>query len=82
MLVFQRNKDKNRTKPAGGICVPAEMFSETWSICHEGHRGGHRGIAGTFATFQKSFYVISAQDKIRMTGEKYDQGIANEHIVK
>ena len=59
MLVFQRNTDKNRTEPAGRICVPAEMFPETCSICHEGHSAGHSWIARTLAKFQQNFLVIS-----------------------
>ena len=58
------------------------MFPETWSICHEGCSSGHRGIAGTLAKFQQSFFVISAQDKVRIMGEKCDQCIDKERSLK
>ena len=46
------------------VCVPAVKLEEVFKICHEGMAGGHRGVAGTLDKFQRTFFAMSACEKI------------------
>ena len=47
-------------------------LEELFKICHEGVAGGHRGVAGTLDKFQRTFFTMSAREKIRRLVERCD----------
>ena len=53
-------------------------MSEVWSLCHQGHAGGHRGVEGTLNKFLKGFFMLSARQKIRFLNGGCDTCLTKE----
>ena len=60
------------------VCVPAVKLEEVFKICHEGMAGGHRGMAGTLDKFQRTFFMMSAREKIRRLVDCCNMSLAKE----
>ena len=67
IVCYNRHTDPAKPYDALRVCVPAAKLEEVFKICHEGVgvAGGHRGVAGTLDKFQRTFFVMSAREKIR-----------------
>ena len=67
ILCYNRHTDPTKPYDALRICVPEVKLKETFQfqICHEGIMAGHTGVNGTLDKFQRTFFVVSACDKIR-----------------
>ena len=48
-----------------GFTVFYRGFIPVFKICHEGVAAGHKGMAGTLDKFQRTFFIMSACEKIR-----------------
>ena len=64
ILCYNRHTDPAKPYDALSVCIPAGKLDEVFKICHEGVAGGHRGMAGTLDKFQRTFFVMSALEKI------------------
>ena len=64
VLCYNRHTDPTKPYDALSICVPTVKVKETFQICHEGVTARHRGVAGTLDKFQRTFFIMSACDKI------------------
>ena len=53
-----------------------------FKICHEGVAGGHRGLAGTLDKFQRTFFTMSAREKIRRLVDRFDTCLAKERSIQ
>ena len=51
---------------------PEARLKEAFQICHDGIIFRHRGVNSTLAKFQRTFFVLSARDKIRRPVECCD----------
>ena len=67
ILCYNRHTDPAKPYDALRVCVPAVKLEEVFKICHEGVAGGHRGMAGTLDKFQRTFFTMSAREKIDVT---------------
>ena len=47
-----------------GICLPESMVTKVWSLCHQSHLGGHRGLEGTLNKFLNGFFLLLARQKM------------------
>ena len=65
ILVFQKHADRNKEGDAHRICLPSSRLREVFELCHSNSLSGHRGINGTTAKFNRSFYMLSAGEKIQ-----------------
>ena len=65
ILCYNRHTDPAKPYDALCVCVPAVKLKEVFKISHEGLAGGHRGVAGMLDKFQRTFFVMSAREKIR-----------------
>ena len=82
VLCYNRHTDPTKPYNALRVCVPKVKVKEVFSICHESVSARHRGVAGTFDKFQRTFFVMSAHDKIRKLVERCDICLAKERSVK
>ena len=64
ILCYNRHTDPAKPYDALHVCVPAVKLEEVFKIYHEGVAGGHRGVAGTLDKFQRTFFTMSAREKI------------------
>ena len=68
ILVFTKHMNRFKEGDADRVCLPKKMVEEGFRICHEHTLSGHRGIQGTLNKFLSSFFIVSAQQKIRDLG--------------
>ena len=64
ILCYNRHTDPAKPYDALRVCVPAVKLEEVFKICHEDVAGGQRGVAGTLDKFLKTFFTMSAGEKI------------------
>ena len=53
-----------------------------FKICHKGVAGGHRGMAGTLDKFQRTFFAMSAREKIRRLVDRCNTFLAEERNIQ
>ena len=53
-------------------------LEEVFKIRHEGVAVGHRGVAGTRDKFQRTFFVVSAREKLRRLVDRCYTCLAKE----
>ena len=53
--------------------------NDVFKICHKGLTAG---VAGILDKFQRTFFIVSAQEKIRRLVERYDVCLAKERSIK
>ena len=82
VLCYNRHTDPTKPYDALRICVPEVKLKETFQICHEGIMAGHRGVNGTLDKFQRTFFVVSARDKIRTLVNNCNVCLTKERSVK
>ena len=72
------------TKPYNAlcVCVPAVKLEEVFKICHEGVAGGHRGVAGRLDKFQRTFFTMSAREKIHRLVDRRNTCLAKERSIQ
>ena len=81
VLCYNRHTDPTRTYDAKRICIPESKLREAFQICHEGLAAGHRGVNGTLDKFQRTFFTLSARDKIRRLVERCDVCLTKERSI-
>ena len=64
------------------VCVPTVKLEEVFKICHEGVAGGHRGMAGMLDKFQRTFFAMSAREKIRRLVGQCNTCLAKERSIQ
>ena len=57
-------------------------LEEVLKICHEGMAGGNIGVAGTLDKFQRTFFTMSAREKIRRLVDRCDICLAKERSIQ
>ena len=57
-------------------------LEEVFKICHEGVAGGHRGMAGMLDKFQRTFFAMSAREKIRRLVGQCNTCLAKERSIQ
>ena len=57
-------------------------LEEVFKICHKGVAGGHRGMAGTLDKFQRTFFAMSAREKIRRLVDRCNTFLAKERNIQ
>ena len=57
-------------------------LEEVFKICHEGMAGGHRGVAGTLDKFQRTFFAMSAHEKIHRLVDRCNTCLAKERSIQ
>ena len=57
-------------------------LEEVFKICHEGVAGGHRVVAGTSDKFQRTFFMMSAREKIRRLVDRCNICLAKERSIQ
>ena len=82
ILCYNRHMDPAKPYNALHVCVPAAKLEELFKICHEGVAGGHRGVVGTLDKFQRTFFVMSALEKIRRLVDRCNTCLAKERSIK
>ena len=82
ILCYNRHTDPAKPYDALPVCVPAVKLDEVFKVCHKGVAGGHRGVAGTLDKFQRTFFVMSAREKIRRLVDCCDTCLAKERSIK
>ena len=78
ILCYNRHTDPAKPYDALRVCVSAVKLKEVFKICHEGVAGGHRGVAGTLDKFQRTFFAMSACEKIRRLVDQCNTCLAKE----
>ena len=64
------------------VCVPTVKLEEVFKIRHEGVAVGLRGVAGTRDKFQRTFFVMSAREKIRRLVDRCNTCLAKERSIQ
>ncbi len=82
ILCYNRHTDPAKPYDALRVCVPAVKLEEVFKICHEGVAGGHRGVAGTLDKFQRTFFTMSAREKIRRLVDRCNTCLAKERSIQ
>ena len=82
ILCYNRHTDPAKPYDAVCVCVPTVKLEEVFKICHEGVAGGHRGVAGTLDKFQRTFFVMSAREKIRRLMDRCNTCLAKERSIQ
>ena len=82
VLCYNRHTDPTKPYDAKRICIPESKLREAFQICHEGLAAGHRGVNGTLDKFQRTFFTLSARDKIRRLVERCDVCLTKERSIK
>ena len=82
VLCYNRHTDPTKPYDALCVCIPVVKVKKTFQICHEGVSAGHRGVAGTLDKFQRTFFIMSAHDKIRRLVERCDICLETERSIK
>ena len=57
-------------------------LEEVFKICHEGVAGGHRGVAGTLDKFPRTFFAMSAHEKIWRLVDRCNTCLAKERSIQ
>ena len=57
------------------VCVSAVKLEEVFKICHE-------GVAGTLEKFQRTFFAMSAREKIRRLVDRCNTCLAKERSIQ
>ena len=57
-------------------------LEEVFKIYHEGVAGGHRSVAGTLDKFQRTFFTMSAWEKIRRLVDRCNTCLAKERSIQ
>ena len=78
ILVLTQAAKKNWIGEVWRICLPESMVTEVWSLWHQSHLGGHRGLEGTLDKFLKGFFLLSAKQKIRFWNSGCDTCLTKE----
>jgi hypothetical protein len=82
ILCYNLHTDPAKPYDALCVCVPAVKLEEGFKICHEGMAGGHRGMAGTLDKLQRTFFVMSACEKIQRLVDRCNTCLAKERSIK
>ena len=82
VLCYNRHTDPAKPCDTLHICTPAVKVNEVFKICHEGLTAGQSGVAGTLHKFQRTFFIMSAHEKIRKLVEPCDVCLAKERSIK
>ena len=65
VLMFTKAANRNWIGEVWLICLPESMVTEVWSLCHQSHLGGHRGLEGTLSKFHKGLFLLSARHVLK-----------------
>ena len=79
VLMFTKAANKNRIEEMWWICCPESMLKEVWSLCHQSHLGGHRGLEVTLNKFVKGFFMLSARQKLRFLNVGCNTCLTKQH---
>ena len=82
ILCYNRHTDPAKPYDALHVCVPTVKLEEVFKICHEGVAGGHRGMAGMLDKFQRTFFAMSAREKIRRLVGQCNPCLAKERSIQ
>jgi len=82
ILSYNRHTDPAKPYDALRVCVPTVKLEEVFKICQEGVAGGHRGVAGTLDKFQRTFFAMSAREKIRRLVDRCNTCLAKERSIQ
>ena len=75
---YNKHTDPTKLYNARLICLPETRLKEAFNICNEGITSGHRGVASMLDKFQRTFFVLSARDRIRRIVERCDICLTKE----
>ena len=75
---YNKHTDPTKLYNARLICLPETRLKEAFNICNEGITSGHRGVVSTLDKFQRTFFVLSARDRIRRIVERCDICLTKE----
>jgi len=81
ILCYNRHTDPAKPYDALHVCVPTVKLEEVFKVCHEGMARGHRGVAGTLDKFQRTFFVMSAHEKIWRLVDRCNTCLAKERSI-
>ena len=82
ILYYNWHTDPAKPYDALRVCVPAVKLEEVFKICHEGVAGGHRGMAGTLDKFQRTFFAMSAREKIWRLVDRCNTCLTKERSIQ
>ena len=74
ILCYNRHRDPAKPYDALRVCAPAVKLEEVFKICHE-------GVAGTLDKFQRTFFVMSAHEKIHRLVDRCNTCLAKERSI-
>ena len=82
ILCYNHHTDPAKPYDALCVCVPSVKLEEVFKICHKGMAGGHRSVAGTLDKFQRTFFTMSAREKIRRLVDPCNTCLAKEKSIQ